>query len=552
MREMGQDECSLSAMLVDLGRSMWSFPTEGKAIHSRALYEHQSAFRCPSNYSLIMNRRSLLFIVLLGAASLPKTLQAESCAGLKGAFDPSIGLVAEEISSGIFTPPQTAQRISNLPAFCRITATLRPTPDSIIGVETWLPLSGWNGKYMAEGSGGWGGSIAYDAMAEALRRGYAASATDDGHIGGSGIFAMGHPEKLRDFAYRAQHEMTSQSKALIHAFYGRQPRYSYWNGCSGGGREGLIQAARYPDEFDGVIAGDPADIRRNSWALWLANETFKDPASVIPAAKYPMIHKAVLDACDANDGVKDGLIDDPRSCRVDFKALACKSGDRSDCLTPPQVQTAQIMISPAIDSNGQVLFPRVEPGTELRWDRLAGGPAPADLFQDEFRYVVYEDPNWKWRTFDLTRDSAKAHKADQGIDEIDPDLTAFVQHHGKLILYHGWADQQVAPGSSINFYNAALNKVGGEQQNSDWIRLFMVPGMGHCGGGEGPNEFDKITLIEDWVEKGEAPSRVIASHRTNGQADRTRPLCAYPQRAKYKGTGSIDDAANFTCTLIEQ
>ena len=234
-----------------------------------------------------------------------------------------------------------------------------------------------------------------------------------------------------------------EAKALIHAFYGSSPRHSYWNGCSGGGREDLLQASRYPAEFDGIIAGDPANIGRNSWALELAVQTFKDPEAYIQPAKYPMIHRAVLEACDAKDGLKDGLIESPERCNVDFKSLQCKAADGPDCLTARQVQTAQTITSPVATKASKTLFPRVEPGTELRWSRVAGGPQPADLFLDEFRYVVYQDPNWDWRSFDLERDSVKAHAIDKDVDELNPDLRAFAKHGGKLLLYHGWADHKL-------------------------------------------------------------------------------------------------------------
>jgi feruloyl esterase len=452
--------------------------------------------------------------------------------------------LAKTVAAGGLALDGTKKSFYDLPGFCRVVATLRPTPDSEIGIEVWLPAVGWNGKYMAVGSGGWGGSIAYDAMADALRRGYATSATDDGHRGDSASFIMGHPEKFVDFAYRAEHEMTVEAKALIKAFYGRVAKYSYWNGCSGGGREGLLQAARYPEEFDGVIAGDPANMRRNAWALWIANRTFKDADAYIPPGKYAMIHRFVLDACDAKDGVKDGLIENPAACNVDFKKLACKSADASDCLTARQVESAQTMISPATDAKGKVYFSRLEPGTEMRWARLAGGPDPADLFWDQFRYVVYQDAKWDWRGFDLERDAAKANAANKGVDELDPRLAAFAKHGGKLLMYHGWADQQVAPGSSVEFYKQTVAQSGGA---ANWARLYMVPGMGHCSGGEGPDSFDKIGAMEQWVEKGKAPREIVVSHRTAGKVDRTRPLCPYPQVARYKGAGSVDDAANFSC-----
>ena len=491
--------------------------------------------------------RRLLCVLALAIACEPRVLQARSCESLLKLGSPTVSItLAKSVETGTLIPTASAGALPDLPPFCRVILRLSPSTDSAIGVEIWLPASGWNGKFLAVGSGGWGGSINYDDMADALRRGYATSATDDGHTDRGASFIAGHPEKFIDFAYRAEHEMTVEAKKLIKALYGRAARRSYWNGCSGGGREGLLQAYRYPDEFNGIIAGDAANMRRNAWALWLAIQTFKDPAAVIPPDKYPMIHQAVLDACDANDGLRDGIIDDPESCHVDFKSTA---GDGSDCLTPRQVQTAQTITSPATTTAGRVLFPRLEPGTELRWDRLAGGPRPADIFVDQFRYVVYQDPNWDWRNFDLERDSDRANAVDKDIDELDPHLAAFAKHGGKLLIYHGWADQQVAPGSSIEFYESVLKLSANSTQAPNWIRLFMVPGMAHCTGGEGPDTFDKVSLLERWVEKGEAPARVIAAHSTAGKVDRTRPLCPYPQIARYNGAGSIDQASNFTCRL---
>jgi feruloyl esterase len=479
----------------------------------------------------------------------PNKLPAQSCERLmQMALANASHVEARTIISGTVQPNGNAKTVSGLPTFCRVTATLRPTPDSQIGTEVWLPQSNWNGKFLAVGSGGWGGSIAYAGMADALRRGYATSATDDGHTGEGASFVVGHPQKLIDFAYRAEHEMTLEAKILIKAFYGHDARLSYWNGCSGGGREGLLQAYRYPDEFNGIIAGDPANIRRNAWALWLAVQTFKDPVAHIPSEKYPMIHRAVLDTCDGNDGLKDGLIEDPKTCHMDFKKLECKGADGPDCLTARQVKTADTIISPAATPAGEVLFPRLEPGTELRWNRLAGGPKPADLFLDEFRYVVYKDPQWDWRGFNLERDAAKAHAIDKDIDELDPHLSKYAEHGGKLLIYHGWADQQVAPGASVQFYNSVVNLEGDVQKASKWIRLFMVPGMAHCSGGEGPDTFDKIGALDQWVEHGIPPSRIVATQHAAGQADRQRPLCSYPQVARYNGSGSIEDASSFTCS----
>ena len=493
--------------------------------------------------------RSLLEAVIV-LILLPLALHPQPCNKLSQLASPTVSItLAKTVDAGDLTLAGSSDVLHKLPSFCRVAAELKPTPDSDIHIEVWLPTTQWNGKFIAIGSGGWGGSLSYGEMADALHRGYATSATDDGHMGPSASFIVGHPEKLIDFAYRAEHEMTVEAKTLIRAFYGHAPRFSYWNGCSGGGREGLLQASRYPDEFDGIIAGDPANIRRNSWALELAIQTFKDREAYIPPEKYPMIHRVVLEACDAKDGLKDGLIEVPESCELDFKSLQCRAADGPDCLTARQIQTAETITRPVATKAGQMVFPRVEPGTELRWGRLAGGPQPADLFLDEFRYVVYQDPNWDWRTFDLDRDSAKAHLIDKDVDELNPDLRAFAKHGGKLLLYHGWADQQVAPGSSVAFYKAVVAASGDPVQSSTWVGLFMAPGMAHCSGGEGPDTFDKIGLIEQWVERGKAPEQIIAAHKTAGKIDRTRPLCPYPQVAHYDGAGNIDEASNFSCRL---
>jgi feruloyl esterase len=494
-----------------------------------------------------MNTKQLILMFAVVSTCCCAGVRARTCESLAALSTSKVEIAsAGTVESGTFTSPDSPNALPQLPKFCRVVVRIRPTADSEIGAEIWLPQD-WNTKLLAVGSGGWGGSIDYGGLAAGVRRGYATTASDDGHRSQGAGFVMGHPEKLIDFAYRAEHEATLEAKALLNALYDRNASHSYWQGCSGGGREGLIQAYRYPDEFDGVIAGDPANIRRNAWALSLAVQALNDPADYIPPAAYPMIHDAVLAACDAKDGLKDGLISEPETCHVDFSALQCRSQGAPDCLTARQLKTAQTMISPAKTKTGVVLFPRLEPGTELRWGRMAGGPGPADLFLDEYRYVVYQDPNWDWHSFELERDAAKAHAVDQGIDEMDAHLAAFAKHGGKLLLYHGWADQQVAPGSTVDFYQSVRRLSPDPKRAENWVRLFMAPGMAHCAGGEGPDTFDSLTALEHWVEHGQAPARIVAAHLTKGQVDRTRPLCAYPQVARYNGAGSIDEAANFSC-----
>ncbi len=493
----------------------------------------------------------LTAIAIANPVAASAAVPCESLSSLK-LQDASITL-AQTVAPGAFALPGARGRqnppIQDLPGFCRVAATLTPTSDSDIKIEVWLPTSNWNGKFQAVGNGGWAGTISYGAMIDALRRGYAASSTDTGHTGGSGSFTLGHPEKLIDFGYRAVHEMTVKAKVIIDSYYGRGPQYSYWNGCSTGGRQGLKEAQRFPDDYDGIIAGAAANprTRLSAWELWVGQATLKDPATHIPTTMYPMIHQAVLGACDANDGLKDGLISNPPQCRFDPAVLACKSEDGGNCLSPLQVQAAKRIMSSPKDARGNEIYPGLEPGTELGWTVLAGGPQPFLTAADQFKYVVFKDPNWDWRTLQIETDVALADKIDNDTINAKPELKAFVESGGKLLMYHGWSDPNVAPRASVNYYNAVVESMGGAKKNSDWIRLFMEPGVGHCGGGEGPNTFDAIGTLEQWVEQKKAPDQILASHLTGGKIDRTRPLCAYPLIARYKGTGSIDEAANFEC-----
>jgi feruloyl esterase len=494
-------------------------------------------------------------IALLGllAAGFP-LLAAAPCESLSSIKLPDATVSsAQPVEAGAFVQPGNpgrgrgnANAYKDLPAFCRVLATLKPTSDSDIKVEVWLPLDGWNHKYQAVGNGGWAGVISYSELADALRGGYATSSTDTGHVGGSGSFALGHPEKLIDFGYRSEHEMAMKSKSIIMAFYGESPRLSYWNGCSTGGRQGLKEAQRFPDDFDGIIAGAPAN--RTALALWVAAAELKDPGAYIPPAKYPAIHQAAVTACDAQDGAKDGLIENPAKCKFDPKVIECKGEDTPSCLTAPQVEAARKIYSNATNPRtGQTLFPSIAVGSELGWAVL-GGPEPSPIILDQYKYVVYKNPAWDWKTFDFDKDVVKSDAPENvPMNATDPNLTKFFAHNGKLLLYHGWADPNISPYSTIQYYRSVVDTMGGEKKTADSSRLFLEPGMGHCGGGEGPNQFDKVAAMETWVEKSTAPDKMIASHSTAGKVDRTRPLCSYPQTAKYKGSGSMDEAANFAC-----
>jgi feruloyl esterase len=462
-------------------------------------------------------------------------------------------LSAESVPAGGFKAPgstnaSAAAVFSALPPFCRVTARLTPTPDSDIRVEVWLPLTGWNHKLQAAGNGGLGGEIPYGSLATAVRAGYAGAGTDTGHVGGNGDFVPGHPEKLVDFAYRAIHEMTVTAKTVVAAHYDAPPTRSYFSACSTGGRQALIEAQRYPEDFDGIVAGDPSWDQMRLYAARVALNVFvnREPAAVIPPGKYPMIHDAVLNACDAKDGVKDGVIEDPARCAFDFASLACAGDDRADCLTKPQIETAKMMSSPITDRrSGAVLHPgRYYPGSELGWGGV-GGPQPSGESHEGMKKIVFT-ADWDYHTIRVPDDVERAVRADRGLlFGGDPNLAPFFRRGGKLLMYHGWADPLVTPDASLIMFKQINDAVGPSAANS--VALFMVPGMGHCQGGPGTDVFDKVAAIDRWVESGVKPQSIAASHVTRGVVDRTRPLCAYPATARYIGSGSTDEARNFRC-----
>jgi feruloyl esterase len=462
--------------------------------------------------------------------------------------------LARVVDAGTFAPPSgggsAAGAYAALPAFCRVTATLTPTADSDIRTEVWLPLSGWNGRLQVVGNGGWAGSIPYGALAAAVASGYVGAATDTGHTGGTADFALGHPEKMIDFGYRSMHELTAHAKSILKAHYGTPQKFAYYNGCSQGGRQGLTEAQRYPEDFDGIVAGAPSwdQMRLHAARVALNVSVNKTPERVIPPSKYKMIHDAVLEACDAADGVKDGVIENPPACTFDYASLLCKSDDAPTCLTAGQVASAKAMTSAITDpKTGRVLYQgHLMPGSELGWATL-GGPEPLGLSTSGLRNVVFQDPSWDFRTMDLPTVIDRAGRSDGGATfSGDPNLMPFLRRGGKLLIYHGWSDPQVNPLTSVTYYEQVLAAVG-RANAANSIALFMVPGMNHCSGGPGTDSFDKMQTVTAWAESGQPPRQIVASHLTGGRADKTRPLCAYPQVAKYKGTGDSNDAGSFAC-----
>ena len=342
--------------------------------------------------------------------------------------------------------------------------------------------TGWNNKFEMVGNGGWAGSIQGFAQmrersAKATRRRAPTRATRRGPG-----FRAGHPEKLVDFAYRSMHETVVKSKAIITKFYGKPARLSYWNGCSTGGRQGLMEAQKYPEDFDAVIAGAPADYQTHlhAWDMMVAVGIRKDDQHFLTAPKLAALNKAVLAQCDAMDGVKDGLLNDPRKCHFDPGTLLCKAGDKDDCLTAAQVESVKLVYSPAKKNNGELIFPGKEPGGEAGWTMLNASPEPRLISLGTFKYATYQDANWDWRKFDLDRDTTAADEK-FGYVNAPPDLSAFKARGGKLLMYHGWSDPQISPENTVNFYTSMGQKT--DRRKRSWARLFMVPGMGHCQGG---------------------------------------------------------------------
>src|SRR6185295_2505213 len=499
-----------------------------------------------------------LFALALTWLALPAAVVADagSCGDLAKMALPRASItLAAPVQAGAFTPDAQGEagEFTALPAFCRVAATLKPTSDSDIKVEVWLPASGWNGKFQAVGNGAFSGAIAYPAMGRAIARGYAAASTDTGHVGNTATFALGHPEKLIDFGWRAVHEMTVASKAVVAAHFGAPPKRSYWNGCSAGGRQAMAEAQRFPADFDGIIAGAPGLdwTGRAAQAVRIAQALDANPAARLLQPQRELLHRAVVDACDALDGAKDGLLENPARCKFDPAVLQCKGAGDTGCLSAAQVETVRLIYSPVKNEKTGREIPGLLPGSELGWTDTGWTASARATGLDQFRFIVFAKPDWTVRQFNADADIARAEMVDGNtLNALEPNLKPFIDRGGKLIQYHGWSDPQISPGNSAQYYARAVEASGGAAKVSGSYRLFLAPGMGHCAGGEGPNTFDMVSALEQWVEAGKAPDQIQASHATGGRIDRTRPLCPYPQVAVYKGSGSIDEAASFACRAV--
>jgi feruloyl esterase len=454
---------------------------------------------------------------------------------------------------------QGLRRPLTVPSFCRVQAVSRPTTDSEIHFEVWMPPEGkWNGKFEGTGTGGYDGSISYGALADGVSRGYAATSTDTGHIGGDLVFGRGHPEKVKDWAFRAMHVTAEAAKLMLRNLYGRWPDHSYYVGCATGGHQALSEAQRYPEDYDGIVAGDPGNDRLNETAgyvsAWLAlHDSAGKP--LLTQSELQLVTRSAVAQCDADDGVKDGVIDDPRRCKFTPASLLCKADKTDRCLTQMQVDAVKAVYAGTRNPRtGEMIFPGWSIGSEGFGPQAGWGawlvnpkvPMRSEVYND----FVFHDPNWDFHSFDFDKDVAYAQAAIPWLAAESRDLSGFYGRHGKLILYAGWSDP-VASAEDIVEYGTDIEKVMGPEKARQFFRFYMVPGLGHCSGGPGTTDFDMLAALEQWVEHGKAPDRIIASRKLDDGATRTRPLCVYPQVARWNGKGSSDDAANFVCKTVK-
>jgi feruloyl esterase len=527
-------------------------------------------------------------VVLLLAMSAATLVHAASCESLKSLKLPDTTIDSSTVeAAGLFKLDGIAAVAlpDPVPEHCRVKGTIRPTSDSDIKFEVWLPAANWNGKLNAGGNGGFAGSIGYPGLAAAVQRGYAGVSTDTGHAGkdADATWAKGHPEKLIDFGHRAIHLATVNAKAIIKAYYGVAQKRAYFMACSNGGRQALMSAQRYPEDFDGIIAGAPA----NDWtgftiAFAWDEQAMLRPDAYIPMTLAPVIQAAVNQQCDALDGVSDGVISTPLACHFQPAKLLCAAGQSGNCLTQPQIDALQMIYQGAHTSSGTRLFAGFTPGGEtgsvpgLGWEGWIFGPKAGFATQSAFawgvmRDMVTGDDNWQLGSFDFDRDPRiLLDKLGPVLNATNPDLSRFARRGGKLIVFQGWSDAAIPPTNTIGYYDQVGQRMG-EKKRAQFMRLFMIPGMQHCAGGPGPSSFGGLTApvqpanpardlsaaLEQWVEKGVAPEsvRAIKAHDlkralydpTVEDIERSGLICAYPKHAKWNGTGDSADAASYTC-----
>ena len=519
-------------------------------------------------------------VVLAATSSAPSPVAAppgsgpacEALAGLKLA-DTTISS-SKAVAAGPFTPPggRGGRGSADLPAFCQVHGVLVPTPHSSIHFEVWLPAANWNGKLQVVGNGGLAGTISYPGLASALRDGFAAASTDTGHTSTESPAWLEDRERLIDYSYRGLHMTTVNAKAIVQAYYSEQAKRAYYTGCSTGGKQGLMEAQRYPDDFDGILAGDAA----NFWTHQMASEVWNGvvtstPATNLPKEKLQLLQDAALQACDMLDGAKDGLVSDPARCQFDPSTLQCKGGDSPTCLTAAQVGAVRkIYEGPENPRTRKRLYPGLYPGGEMGWaaNTVINKTTKSGVSSYDFwGYAFYHKPDWPYPTFDFDKD---VQRADEELGPVtnatSPNLEEFRTLGHKLIYYHGAADPLIPAQNGIDYFESVVSMQKGLARAQSFYRAFLVPGLYHCSGGPGPIAFgtsqpapvsqrdadhDALRALERWVESGTAPTQIIGTKYVDGDPAKgvafQRPLCPYPEVARYRGSGEMNDAANFAC-----
>jgi feruloyl esterase len=488
--------------------------------------------------------------IMLAASGAQAAMACRDLAQLR--LDGTLITTATEVS-GSFSPGGGAPL--NLPSICRVAGTVFPA----INFEVWLPTgNGYNGRFQAVGGGGLAGSISYSAMATAVNAGFASASTDTGHRSNDSEW-LADPQRREDYGHRAIHEMTVKAKAIIDAFYGTGPEYSYFNGCSTGGRQGLMEAQRYPNDYDGIVSGAPVNTftTLHMAQLWTAHATLIPEGAALTASDLELVSAAVMAQCDASDGVEDGVLTDPSACDFDPRELVCSGRAGATCLAEPKVAALEkVYAGPVNPRTGVQIYPGLEPGSESAqpgnpgWSMIMNGRTPFFIDIPVLGGMGFENDDWDWRSFDFDRDVRLVDgKLAHVLNAVDPDLRDYASQGSKLIIYHGWSDPGVMPQRTIDYYNEiiafadrATNGDGAEFVDS-FSRLYMLPGVGHCNGGVGPDQVDFMSAIVDWVETDTAPERIIAS---NADGSVTRPLCPHPQVAVYS-RGNSNDATSFRC-----
>ena len=493
---------------------------------------------------------------------------------------------AVEVPGGIYDPLEKEKATrktypSEVPAFCRVAGITHPVPQSTIRFEVWLPTpSAWNHKIQGLGNGAYSDSLSWGGLVNAIRLGYAASSTDTGHTGGDLKFAVDHPERIEDWGNRSIHVTARIASAIVAHYYGKSAEHEYFNGCSTGGHQALSEAQRYPEDYDGILAGDAGNdrVHLNVGFLWDFAAAHPDGGkSIFTDADLHLLHNAAIAACDAKDGVKDGILSDPLSCGFDPGVLLCKASQTSNCFTQQQVDAARkIYAGPRNPRTGEQIIAGYAPGSEiienggqyLGWQNFITQPTEPQRV-DFWKYWVLNDPNWDWHTFDYDHDVANGDQKMAVVNASSGDVRAFHNRGGKLLIYHGWADPVGPPGDAIDYYQKVEKMDGGPSATFKFARLFFVPGMSHCGGGTGyevsggsrantnPDDVpkwqytdadhDMLSALDRWVTTGKAPDEIIAFHKENGRTTRTVPVCPFPEVARYSGKGDTADSSSYAC-----